>query len=462
MGRKTKQNSRYKILIVDDEIEYQKVLSLILADLGYDTHCCSNGEDALSYWKSNQVDLLITDLKMPIMDGETLIKNIHQSGVNTDIIVITAYASIESAVDSMKYGAIDYFVKSRDLDELVLKIERVIKMRELERKNLILRGSIHNPQVFLDSKNPKYLEILETCHLTANSGINILLLGESGTGKEVIANHIHRLSNRCQEPFVAVNCQAFPPGVIESELFGHEKGAFTGAIGSRIGKFEQANYGTIFLDEIGDLPLETQGKLLRAIETRTIERLGSNKQINLDVKFISATNKDLSAKVADGSFREDLYYRINTLSLELPPLRERKEDIKELLNFFIIKTEADQKKKIRKIDDDVLTFLYKYDYPGNVRELKNIVERMIALSKDGIITLKEILMPIDILTKQETAPDSTGLSLKDARANFEKTYISEALLKNDYNVVNTAFELGLSTRHLWNKISQFNISLDKK
>ena len=337
----------YKILIVDDEVEYQKVLTLILSDLGYRIASCSNGMEALEYLDKNIVDLVLTDLKMPVMDGVELIKRIKEKNERIDVIVLTAYGSIESAVDSIKYGAKDYFVKSSDMNELVIKVDRLAKIRRLEKKSSILLDAQNQIELFIESKNEVYLNLLEMCKRAADSSISILLLGESGVGKEVIANYIHRLSKRRQEPFVPINCQAFPEGVIESELFGHEKGSFTGATDSRVGKFEQANLGTLFLDEIGDLPIMTQGKLLRAIESRKIERIGSNKSIDLDVRFISATNKDLSKAIIEGGFREDLLYRINTLTLEIPPLRDRREDLPALIDFFIRKTETDQKKESR-------------------------------------------------------------------------------------------------------------------
>lgn len=447
----------YKILIVDDEIEYQKVLSLILSDVGYDIASCSNGNEALDYIENNMVDLVVTDLKMPVVDGVELIKKIKEKYDDVDVIVMTAFGSIESAVDSIKYGAIDYFVKSGEMKELVMKVDRLAKISRLERKSSVLLKNQNNTEIFINSKNEKYKTLLEMCKRTADTGINILLLGESGVGKEVIANYIHRLSNRRQEPFVAVNCQVFPEGVIESELFGHEKGAFTGAIESRIGKFEQANFGTLFLDEIGDLPLSTQGKLLRAIESKKIERLGSNKSINLDVKFISATNKDLGKKINEGDFREDLLYRINTLTLNIPPLRERREDLPALIDFFIKKIEIDQKKKIKKVEDEVMNFLLNYDYPGNIRELKNITERMIALSKDGVVTVNEILMPIGNTVEKKFIGVGNVKTLKKARSNFEYNFISEAIKENNGNVAKTAEQLDISTRQLWNKINQYKI-----
>lgn len=449
----------YKILIVDDEVEYQKVLTLILSDLGYRIASCSNGMEALEYLDKNVVDLVLTDLKMPVMDGVELIKRIKEKNERIDIIVLTAYGSIESAVDSIKYGAKDYFVKSSDMNELVMKVDRLAKIRRLEKKSSILLDAQNQIELFIESKNEVYLDLLEMCKRAADSSISILLLGESGVGKEVIANYIHRLSKRRQEPFVPINCQAFPEGVIESELFGHEKGSFTGATDSRIGKFEQANLGTLFLDEIGDLPIMTQGKLLRAIESRKIERLGSNKSIDLDVRFISATNKDLSKAIIEGGFREDLLYRINTLTLEIPPLRDRREDLPALIDFFIRKTETDQKKKVVRVEDEVMDFLLSYNYPGNIRELKNVIERMITLSRDGVITIKDMLMPIDCKPSNQGS-QIREKSLKKARDSFERNFIQEALTANKGNVTKTSEELKISTRQLWNKISQYKIDLD--
>lgn len=451
----------YRILIVDDEIEYQKALSIILKDEGYELAACSNGHQALDYLEHNMVNLVLTDLKMPVMDGVELIRRIKEKHEFVDVIVMTAFGSIESAVDSIKYGAVDYFVKSGEMKELMMKVNRLATIYRLERKNSVLVKNQNAPEIFTMSKNEKFLSLLEMCRRTADSGINILLLGESGVGKEVIANYIHRLSNRRQEPFVAVNCQVFPEGVIESELFGHEKGAFTGAVELRIGKFEQANFGTLFLDEIGDLPLATQGKLLRAIESRQIERIGSNKAIHLSVNFISATNKDIEKQILANSFREDLFYRINTLTLKIPPLRQRREDLPELINFFVGKIEVDQKKKISRIDDEVMDFLLDYDYPGNVRELKNIVERMIALSKDGRVTVSEILMPIKGEGEGPYCHGSEVMPLKRARESFESSFITRALRRNRGNVARTAMELNISARQLWNKISQYGIDCRK-
>lgn len=445
----------YRILIVDDEIEYQNVVSLILEDAGYSAATCSNGREALEYLKHNDVDLVITDLRMPVMTGTELIENIRQMELEVDILVVTAYGSIEGAVDAIRLGAADYFVKSSDLDELIMKVDRIARMKRLEHKADILLKNQNAEEVFLDSKNPQYCQLLDMCNRTADTNINILLLGESGVGKEVVANYIHRISNRADEPFIPVNCQVFPEGVIESELFGHEKGSFTGAVGNRIGKFEEANYGTLFLDEIGDLPLMTQGKLLRALETKSIERIGSNKRINLDVRFIFATNKNLNKEIEQGAFRDDLLYRINTLTLTIPPLRERREDLPGLIDFFVRKTEIDQKKKDIRIDEEVMDHLLRYDYPGNIRELKNIIERMIALSRGGRVTMAELMLPGGSGFSMFGRGEIT--TLREARGEFERKYIEAALRKNDWNVEKCAAVLGITSRQLWNKIGQYEL-----
>ncbi len=462
------KNKNFKILIIDDEPEYQKALSIILEEVGYITAMCSNGKEALDYFNENSADLVITDLRMPVMSGTEVIKAIRERGIDTQILVITAYGSIESAVDAIKLGAADYFVKSSDPEDLIIKVDRIAKMSRLEKKNDILINNQNSGDVFLESKNSEFRQILDICGRVANTDISILLLGESGVGKEVVANYIHRISSRSREPFIPVNCQVFPEGVIESELFGHEKGAFTGALEARIGKFEEANLGTLFLDEIGDLPLMAQSKLLRALETKSIEHVGSNKRIFLDIRFIFATNKDLEKEIREGRFREDLMYRINALTLVIPPLRERKEDLPGLIEFLVRKTERDQKKKDTVIDPEVMEKLLAYDYPGNIRELKNIIERMLALSIGGRVTLRELPSLCARDTEEysgkipETSGDAQTANLRDARSRFEAKYIEKFLEKNGGNVDRTAKELGITTRQLWNKINQYDLKRSKR
>lgn len=447
----------YNILIVDDEKEYSKVVSMILKDAGYSTDTCSNGEEAIEYIKRNEVSLIITDIRMPKMNGEELIVEINKLGQDIDILVVTAYASIESAVNTIKNGAADYFVKSSNPEELLIKVDRICEMRHIKKKDEIIIKNQNLGDVFMESKNKEYRSILDICKRTADTNISVLLLGESGVGKEVIANYIHRISKRCKEPFIAVNCQEYPDGIVESELFGHEKGAFTGAIKSRIGKFEEANYGTLFLDEIGDVPLSTQGKLLRVLETKEIERIGSNKKMELDIRFIFATNRDLFLESEKGGFREDLLYRINALTLTIPALRDRKEDLPDLIDFFIKKISIDQKKKDILIDDRVINCLLEYDYPGNIRELKNIIERMIALSDGGKVNFNDAILPCPGRKKSKIENEKQEVDFKFAREQFEKEYIETLLLNNGGNVTKTAEVMKISVRQLWNKISKYQI-----
>ena len=447
----------YNILIVDDEKEYSKVVSMILKDAGYSTDTCSNGEEAIEYIKRNEVSLIITDIRMPKMNGEELIVEINKLGQDIDILVVTAYASIESAVNTIKNGAADYFVKSSNPEELLIKVDRICEMRHIKKKDEIIIKNQNLGDVFMESKNKEYRSILDICKRTADTNISVLLLGESGVGKEVVANYIHRISKRCKEPFIAVNCQEYPDGIVESELFGHEKGAFTGAIKSRIGKFEEANYGTLFLDEIGDVPLSTQGKLLRVLETKEIERIGSNKKMELDIRFIFATNRDLFLESEKGGFREDLLYRINALTLTIPALRDRKEDLPDLIDFFIKKISIDQKKKDILIDDRVINCLLEYDYPGNIRELKNIIERMIALSDGGKVNFNDAILPCPGRKKSKIENEKQEVDFKFAREQFEKEYIETLLLNNGGNVTKTAEVMKISVRQLWNKISKYQI-----
>ena len=449
----------YRILIVDDEIEYQRVFAYMLQKNGYTVLTCSGGKEALELLAKNEIDLVMTDLKMPDMDGIELIRRVKLAYEDIDIMIVTAFGSIESAVDSMKYGATGYAVKSSEPEALLCDIDRMAKVRSLERENRILmQQNVLGGDMFLHSENAQFKEVLETCRQVAASDINVLILGESGVGKEVISRYIHTLSDRRDKHFIPVNCQVFAEGMLESELFGHEKGAFTGAMEKRVGRFEAADQGTLFLDEIGDIPLNLQGKLLRVLESKEIERVGSNKAIELDIRLISATNKDLDRAIAQGSFREDLLYRINTLTITAPPLRERKEDLPKLTEYFVRRIEKEQKKKIREIEPCTLDFLCNYDYPGNVRELKNILERMVALSEDGVLRIKGFTLPRqETAAPEEKKPCGSVLPLRTARGIFEKEHIEQALARTDGNVAAAAALLEITKRQLWNKIAEYKI-----
>lgn len=456
------ENKDFHILVVDDEIEYQRAFSLILSRQGFHVLTCSDGQTALEMLAENEIDLVMTDLKMPGMDGLTLIQKVKEAYPSIELMIITAFGSIESAVQAMKYGATGYFIKSSDPESLLLDINRMVRIKSLEKSNQIFQQQQNeDTDLFLDSKTPAFLEVLETCQKAASSGINVLLLGESGVGKEVFANYIHRLSERRHHHLIPVNCQVFGDGTIESELFGHEKGSFTGAVGRRIGRFEEANHGTLFLDEIGDLPLSVQGKLLRTLETRTIERVGSNRPIELNLRLICATNKDLQKEIADGRFREDLLYRINTLTITIPPLRERKEDLPCLIEYFLRRICREQKKKITSVSPETLDALLRYDYPGNVRELRNILERMVALSDGSVLQGRFPYAPAfpakSTVTDTIPAGSAAFSCLRDARAQFEKDYIERVLKHTGGNVTDAAEILQITKRQLWNKISEYGI-----
>ena len=452
------ENKNYRILVVDDEIEYQTVFSIILRKKGYTVDTCSGGKEALEFLENNEIDLVMTDLKMPEMDGIELVKKVKEKYSDIDIHVMTAFGTIETAVTAMKYGATGYSVKSSEPDALLAEIERMAKLRMLEKENSRMSEEADmKGEMFLTSKSPAFQEVLEICEKASTTDISVLILGESGVGKEVISRYIHKLSNRNNNPFIPVNCQVFGEGTLESELFGHEKGSFTGASEKRIGRFESANCGTLFLDEIGDIPMSLQGKILRVLENKEIERVGSNKAIATDFRLISATNKNIEKEIEEGLFREDLLYRINTLTVTIPPLRERKEDIPDLIQFFVRKICAEQKKCITSIEPWTEEFLLTYDYPGNIRELRNLLERMVALSDDGVLKMKGFTKKNCSETNCEEGIENTVLPLREARGMFEKEHIERALKKTDGNVAAAAELLEITKRQLWNKISDYDI-----
>lgn len=449
--------NNFKILVVDDEIEYREVLQMILVDKGYYVETASCAEKVLEIIKRQRFDLVLTDLIMDGMDGIELLDRIKENHKEIEVILITGYGSIENAVEAMKKGAFTYFIKSHDPEELIMEIEKVRKLNSLENDNNILRSKYENLNFMLETKNREFKRVLDIAKKAANSNSNILILGESGVGKEVLAQYIHKCSDRKNGHFIPVNCHAFSDGLLESELFGHEKGAFTGALKSRKGRFEASHGGTLFLDEVGDIPFSTQTKLLRAIETKTIERLGSNQPIEVDFRLISATNKNLYNEISKNNFREDLFYRISTITIEIPPLRERREDLHILIDFFINKSESDLKKKIIKVEEEVMSFLLSYDYPGNIRELKNIIERLVVLSEDGIIRGKD-LPRCQRRLKDDVVYDINIIRpLKEVKKELEARYIEKVLMKCNYNVSETARKLDISRRQLFNKINEYNL-----
>lgn len=444
-----------KILVVDDEPDYCNVMKVILTAKGHLTDCTVSGAGALELMSQSSYDLVITDLMMPEMDGRQLLQEIKTQYPGTEVIMLTAYGSIENAVEAMRDGAYSYVTKGGNPEELIREVGKLQGMLNLKLENQLLKEKVYEMDAMLESNNPAFQGTLSISKKAAASDANILILGESGTGKEIIARYIHQNSARNTRQFMDLNCHAIAETVLESELFGHEKGAFTGAINKRIGRIEAADQGTLFLDEIGDIPLSMQAKLLKTIENKKLYRMGGNEEIEVDFRLVTATNKDLEKEIEEGRFREDFYYRISTITIEIPPLRKRKEDLTLLIDYFFKKSQKEMKKVIRHIDSEVNDFLLGYSYPGNVRELKNIVERLVVLSEDGIVDKDSLPVPgKEVKRKNVILPDK---GLRDIRREAEKEYIQNMLLKNAHNMTKTAEMLGITRRQLFNKIAEYHL-----
>lgn len=443
-----------KILIVDDEIEFSNLLDIILTKEGYDVSKAYSGREAVEKLKNGFFDIVLTDMMMKDMDGMELLGHVNTSYPDVDCIVVTAYGSVENAVEAMKKGAFSYFIKSNDPQELIFDIQKIIKMKNLHHENLRLKSCALEYDYILDSKNKKFQSIVKYAEKVAKTDANVMIIGESGVGKEIIARYIHNISDRRNNVFMAVNCFSFSESMLEAELYGHEKGSFTGSTHTRIGRFEAANKGTLFLDEVGDIPLSVQTKILRNIERKEIERIGSNTTIPVNFRLISATNRDLKHEISIKNFREDLYYRLNTVLIEIPSLRDRREDLPLFIEYFLNKACKDLKKSVEKIDSNVLSNLLKYEYPGNVRELKNIMERLVVISEGKEIKSRDIA-PYNIFSDNFSENE---ISLRSVRHKAEKSHILNVLESCDYDFEKSAKWLEISVRQLYNKIKEYDIS----
>jgi len=445
-----------KILIVDDEKDIGFLLAAFFKREGYEPFYVSTGQEALKIFDKQPFDLVLLDIKMPDIDGIELLKEFKRKRSNINVIMITAYPSIETAVEAMREEAFDYINKPFNLEELKQLIERALA-RE---KTIFKTKDFHYGKIV--ARSPAMLRILETLPKVASTKANVLIIGESGVGKEIIAHAIHSLSPRSDKPFVTVNCAGIPETLLESELFGYKKGAFTGATTDRMGLFQSAHKGTLFLDEIGDLSLPLQIRLLRVVEEKRFKPLGSNKEIEVDIRLISATNQDLEQKVTAGQFREDLYYRLNVIPIRIPPLRERKEDIPVLVDYFLKKYSKELGKETPKISSSALSFLMEYGFPGNVRELEHIIERCVALETGNII-LPESLVISDFkkkkhLLKEEAELPSEGIDLEKKLAQIEKKFILEALKRTKGVKKEAAKLLNLSFRSFRYKLQKHGLS----
>ena len=447
--------NEFRILIVDDEFEYRDVLKSIVETEGYAADTAATAQEALEKLKSKRYHLVLSDLIMEGMNGIELLERIKQEHDDLEVIIFTGYGTIENAVDAMKKGAHSYFIKSHAPEELLLEIEKVKKIIRLQQDNAILREQRPQRESLLETRNKKFARILETAQKAAKSQVNILILGESGVGKEVLAKYMHEQSDRKHGHFMEVNCHAFSENLLESELFGHEKGAFTGATHRRIGRFEAANGGTLFLDEVGDMRPSTQVKLLRVIETKKIERLGSNRALEVDFRLIAATNKDLKAESLQGRFREDLYYRLSSITIEIPPLRERKEDLPMLIDFFFHTSQIRLKKTVSRVEEAVMKALLAYQYPGNIRELKNVIERLVVLADQGVVQACD-LPELRQTFHEQRSPESFQ-PLKEMRTKFETEYIQQVVEHCAYNLTEAAKILDISRRQLFNKMQEYGL-----
>lgn len=446
--------SKPVILIVDDEEGIRESLSGILEDDGYDVLTADSGEEAVKILRETSPDLIFLDIWLTGMDGIKTLQEIKAMKPNVSVIMISGHGSIELAVKATQTGAYDFLEKPLSLERVLLVSKRAIEKRTLERENITLRENLTRKWKLI-GESQKIKDLREQMEMAARSNSRVLIFGESGTGKEVAARLLHEKSQRDGKPFVEVNCAAIPQELIESELFGHEKGSFTGAFEKKNGKFELADGGTLFLDEIGDMSLQAQAKVLRVIETQEFQRVGGNKNINVDVRIIAATNKDLREEVKKGSFREDLFFRLNVIPLFVPPLRERKDDIPILVEYFLDSLAEEYGKPPRKILTEALKYLLSYDWPGNVRELKNVIERLVIMTPSNIIDAKNLFIPVE----HEGSDYFQYKTLKDARDAFEKDYITKKLEENNWNISRTAEILDVERSNLHRKIKAYEIKV---
>jgi DNA-binding NtrC family response regulator len=443
------------ILVVDDEEIVRGSLLDWLREDGYQVEAAEDGFKALEKFKEQSWDIALIDLKMPKMDGLELLTKIKETRPETQVVIITAFATVNTAVQAMKTGAYDYLVKPFNPEELSMLIKRLVESQSLIKEISHLRKELKKQYQFYDliSKSAAMQKVFDFAHIIAKSNSNILILGESGTGKELLARAIHNESLRAAGPFIAVSCVALTETLLESELFGHEKGAFTDAIAQKKGKFELADRGTIFLDEIGDISPKLQLSLLRVLQEKEFTRVGGTKSIKVDVRIIAATNRDLKKAVDEGKFRDDLYYRLNVISIELPPLREHKEDIPLLVQHFIEKFNIEMGSKVERIAEEALGLLMKYDWPGNVRELENVIERATVITKGTLIKAEDLHLSPQVIKEKGAGPSSDDKTIK----SIEKKHIAKVLKENNWNIQKSAEQLGIDRVTLYNKIKKYKL-----
>ena len=453
---------RASILVVDDEKSTRDGLVRAL-QRQYDVHVAGDGAQALAVLDEQDIEIVLSDLRMPGMDGLTLIQRILARSPAPACILLTAYGSIDTAVEAIKRGASDFLTKPVNLDELEIRIQSALRARSMEQENRTLRQQL-DERYGLESmvgQSPALLDVLDTIRQVAPARANVLIQGETGTGKELVARAIHQLSPRAKAPLITVHCAALPANLLESELFGHEKGAFTGAVERRPGRFEMADGGSLFLDEIGEIDSSVQVKLLRVLEERAFERVGGRETLDVDVRLIAATNRDLKSMVDEGTFREDLYYRLNVVTVPVPSLRERKEDIPLLMRSFLDEFSRENGKEIEGVTADCMNALMGYDWPGNIREFRNVIERMVVLSRQDRLTLRDLppqLRGDAAASKPNRITAPTGdLSLEE----MERNMIMRALEQHQGSRTKAAEQLGISRRTLHRKLNEYGLREDE-
>ena len=451
------------ILILDDEQNYLLVLDAVLSDAGYKVTTLSDPEMGLAFLEESEVDVVVTDMKMPKLTGKDVLDHVKKHYPYIPVLIMTAFGSIEAAVEAMRTGAFDYVTKPFSNEELLLSISKAMQFARAQQENRQLRRQIQDrfgPENIV-ARDKSMRHVLDMVHRAAPSRSTVLVTGESGTGKELIAKAIHNQSPRKDGPFVSVNCMALNPGVLESELFGHEKGSFTGAVSRRRGRFELADKGTLFLDEIGELSHDMQVKLLRVLQERQFERVGGTDSIEVDIRIVAATNSDLQKAIAEGRFREDLFYRLNVVSIHLPPLRERREDIPFLAAHFLDRYGRENGREFKGFTAPAMDYLSAYEWPGNVRQLENVIERCVVLSSSDLVDAEDLPPEIkDEESQFKSAVDllPTKLDLSETLEKIEAAVIRRALVRADFIQVKAAELLNVSKSLLQYKLKKYNIS----
>lgn len=447
------------VLVIDDEEELRRVLKELLSPEGYEVETSTDGKEALRKLEKNLFDFILCDIRMPKMDGMTFLEEVKKRGIPSPIIMMSAYGTVDTAVEAMKAGAYDYVTKPFKTDEVLLTLKKAEERERLVRENRNLKREVQREFSFSNiiAKSASMHQIFQTIEKIADYKTTVLVSGESGTGKELVARALHYNGQRKGGPFITVNCGAIPENLLESELFGHVKGAFTGATQTKKGLFEEASGGTLFLDEIGELPLMLQVKLLRVLQEDEIRRVGDTRPIKVDVRIVAATVRNLEQEMKQGRFREDLFYRLNVMPIVIPPLRERKEDIPLLVNHFIAKFNEEMGKSIRGMEPKALKMLLEYDWQGNVREVENVIERAMVLAKGDQILLENLPKPIQSGYARQGPPLDTDLSIKKMTRELEIDLIRRALKKTNGNRTHAAELLEISHRALLYKIKEYDL-----